>query len=218
MREELYSLGIKNVVYVPNSKPIIYRPNTNKFKLSHIIKFVFVSRIHPDKGCDDIFNAVQMLNDRGYSDRFEVSFWGPVFPSYKESFNTQLQEYKNVNYCGFLDFTCVNGYDILSNYDIMLFPSYWSGEGFPGVIIDAYIAGLPIIASDWNLNQEVIENEKTGFIIRTKDVQGLYNAMLNCIEGRVDILTMRRFCVKYAEKFDYRNVISIKLLNSIGIK
>mgnify|MGYP002239410386 CR=1 FL=1 len=60
------------------------------------------------------------------------------------------------------------GYRTLCRYDIMLFPTYWYGEGFPGIVMDAYIAGLPLIASDWNINTEVI-TEKTGIIIPPKD-------------------------------------------------
>ena len=42
------------------------------------------------------------------------------------------------------------------------------------IVIDAYIAGVPLIASDWNMNTEVI-TEKTGVIIPPKDEEALYN-------------------------------------------
>ena len=30
----------------------------------------------------------------------------------------------------------------------MLFPTYWHGEGFPGIVIDAFVAGLLVVATD----------------------------------------------------------------------
>ena len=128
----------------------------------------------------------------------------------------QLKELKNVKYEGFLNLTNVSGYCKLSSFDVMLFPSYWAGEGFPGVVIDAYIAGIPIIASDWNLNKEVVNDGKTGYIIKTKDVQLLYDAMLSFIKGEVNLKEMRKYCAKYAYNYDYRSVISERFMNSIG--
>jgi glycosyltransferase involved in cell wall biosynthesis len=53
----------------------------------------------------------------------------------------------------------------------------WKGEGFPGVILDAYIAGLPVIASDWNMNTEIVEEGINGFIIASDDVGALQDKM-----------------------------------------
>ncbi|MFR3494185.1 MAG: glycosyltransferase [Blautia sp.] len=41
--------------------------------------------------------------------------------------------------------------EVLKNYDALLFPTYYEGEGFAGTIIDAFAAGLPVIASDWKV-------------------------------------------------------------------
>lgn len=216
MRDELINLGVKNAVYVPNSKPITFIPELNIKQPFGKLRFVFLSRVHPDKGCDNIFEAVRYLNSKGYENRFEVDFYGSIFESYYSSFNSQISELPNVNYSGFLNVTKEDGYKILSSYDVMLFPTYWSGEGFPGVVVDAYIAGLPIIASDWNLNKEVIKNGETGFIIRTKNVQQLYNQMLKFINNEVDLAEMRKYCVSAAQNFEYRKVLSEKLMNEIG--
>ena len=216
MQKELHQLGIKNALYVPNSKPIIFVPELSTYNPPSKIRFVFLSRIHPDKGCDEILECARRLNENGFEEKYEISFFGSLFETYKESFMNQLKELKNVKYEGFLNLTNVSGYCKLSSFDVMLFPSYWAGEGFPGVVIDAYIAGIPIIASDWNLNKEVVNDGKTGYIIKTKDVQLLYDAMLSFIKGEVNLKEMREYCAKYAYNYDYRNVISERFMNSIG--
>ena len=65
-----------------------------------------------------------------------------------------------------------------------MFPTTWKGEGFPGVIIDAYAAGLPVIATDWNLNKEIICEGENGFIIPPNDVQALAKKMIWVMNNR----------------------------------
>jgi glycosyltransferase involved in cell wall biosynthesis len=55
------------------------------------------------------------------------------------------------------------------------FLSYWKGEGFTGVIIDAFIAGVPVIATGWNMNTEIIEDGINGFVIPPNDTVSLAN-------------------------------------------
>jgi len=76
----------------------------------------------------------------------------------------------------------------------MLFPTFWVGEGFPGIIIDAYIAGLPIIASDWNLNGEIIDEKETGFIIKKKDSIQLKDKMKYFIKNPEEIIRIGNNC------------------------
>ena len=59
----------------------------------------------------------------------------------------------------------------------MLFPTFWKGEGFPGVIIDAFVSGLPVIASDWNMNAEVVVDGENGFVIKANCVDALMDKM-----------------------------------------
>ncbi len=113
--------------------------------------------------------------------------------------------------------TTDKGYDLLSTYDMMLFPTYWRGEGFPGVVLDANIAGVPIIASDWNLNTEVIENNQTGIIIPTHDPEALFEAMKKVIAGEIDLYAMKNICVEHVQQYDFRNVLSEELMKRLHL-
>ena len=48
--------------------------------------------------------------------------------------------------------------------------------------MDAFIAGLPVIASNWNMNMEIIKQGETGLIIPPKDVYSLSMAMKKLID------------------------------------
>ena len=85
----------------------------------------------------------------------------------------------------------LNSYNLLSEYSCMLFPTFWQGEGFPGVIIDAYIAGLPVISSDWNMNSELIEDGETGFLVPVQNAKMLADKMLDLIKNPELVMNMR---------------------------
>jgi glycosyltransferase involved in cell wall biosynthesis len=212
MVEELAQFGLTNVRHVPNSKPITFEPAIEPKAEDAAYRFVFLSRVHPHKGIKEICEAATMLNNDGLSNRFSVDFYGKIEPSYEEEFTNLIQSVPNLTYKGFLNLTNNDGYQTLSGYDVMLFPTYWGGEGFPGIVIDANIAGLPIIASDWNMNREVIEDGKTGFIIPVHDSEALADYMKKFIYKEIELLPMRRYCVEYVKQYDYRNVISQELM------
>lgn len=217
MVEGLSKFGLTNCLYVPNSKPINYVPLIDIKKDNEQYRFVFLSRIHPYKGISEIYEAINILNKKGYSNRFIVDLYGVVEPSYKREFDNYTSQLSNMAYKGFLNLMNNNGYKILSSYDVMVFPTYWGGEGFPGIVLDANIAGLPIIATDWNMNSEVIVEGKTGFVIPVHDSHSLAAYMEKFINNEIGLYNMRKYCVEHVRQYDYRNVISPELLIKLNL-
>lgn len=217
MVSELNAMGLDNVVCVPNFKPVDFRPSQKERQDNDVCRFVFLSRVHPDKGVKEIVEACEMLNKTGFEKRYCVDFYGAFEPGYKTSFDSLIAPYTNVNYKGFLNLMENKGYEDLSNYDVMLFPTYWPGEGFPGIVIDAYMSGLPIIATDWNMNKEVVEEGKTGFIIPVHNSEILAERMKAIIEGKYDLDSLRNNCLERAQLYDYRTVVSKDLLIKLGL-
>ena len=212
----LNEVGLTNVIYVPNAKPITFTPIITPKRGEALYRFVFLSRIHPHKGVKEICDAVNLLNQQGFQSRFYVEFYGKVESDFERDFARMIATSPNMSYKGFLDLTTDEGYRQLSSYDAMLFPTYWRGEGFPGVVLDANMAGLPIIATDWNLNKEVVEDGVTGFIIPVHDSQALADCMLKFIREEVDLMSMKQRCVDYIQQYDVKNVLSIDLMQRIG--
>ena len=221
MAKQLEACGIKGVRQLPNFKPIPYYP-TIKTPPSggwgtRGCAFVFLSRIMPEKGCDYILEAARQLNSQGLTERFSIDFYGKIDDGYIPAFETALASLPNVHYAGYLDLTQPAGYDRLAEYDVMLFPTYWKGEGFAGVFIDAFIAGLPLIASEWAHNRQFLREGETALFIPVHDVQALVRKMQECIEGRVDVLRMKNFCQTEAKKYCTSNVITPSLLKEIDL-
>lgn len=215
MADSLTECGVTNALYVPNFKPIDYLPLIPK--KTGKTKFVFISRIMPEKGVDYILDAVKLLIDSGYKGKFLVDFYGRFAPSYKDIFDKKIQCLECVNYCGLLDFQKKEGYNKLSSYHVMLFPTYWQGEGFAGVFMDAFIAGLPIIASDWGQNLSIVKDGETSIVIPVHSVEALKNAMEQTILGKYDLDTMSKKCRAEAFKYNSTNVINETLLSKLKI-
>ena len=217
MKVELERQGLKNVRVVPNFKPITYQPQLTPKPTNEPCRFVFLSRVHPCKGIKEIVEATKQLNEMGLQDKFTVDFYGKIEQGYELEFNTAIATLSNVSYKGFLNLMDNRGYEELSTYDVMLFPTYWDGEGFPGIVIDANMSGLPIIASDWSMNKEVIIDGKTGFIIPTHDSDALKEKMKLFIDGQIDLFGMKQDCVEYVQQFDFRSVLSVDLMNTLRL-
>lgn len=152
---------IPNAVYVPNAKPYYAITPATCAPAASVLQFVFLSRLHPDKGIDLILRCAERLDREGFGNKFRIDFYGkPATSDYEQEFRKRIETLENVSYSGVLNLKEEAGYRTLCRYDMMLFPTYWYGEGFPGIVIDAYIAGVPLIASDWNMNTEVITEKQ----------------------------------------------------------
>ena len=213
MVKSLNEAGLNNVLYVPNSKPVYDIPIEQHYGK---IRFVFLSRILPEKGIEQIFGSVERLNAEGMKEDFEIDFYGMVGEKYF-TFEESVETIPNVTYRGVLDLTKEEGYQKLATYDAMLFPTYYEGEAFPGVFIDAFISALPVIASDWHCNTEIIEDKKTGFIIPPKDEDALYEKMKMVIKHREILLPMKLACKKEAKKYNRNNILNEANLQRIGL-
>lgn len=213
MARGLRSQGISNVKVIPNFKTLPPMPMISLARHA-VTKFIFLSRITPEKGCRLIFEAVSRLNVEGLAGRFSVDFYGPVASDYRdEFFESLVKGDKNIRYLGVLDMTDSRNYDLLAGYDAMLFPTFWESEGFAGVLIDAFIAGLPVVATEWMGLPEIVKNEKTGILIAPRSADALTDSMRSIVTGEVDIAAMRQECVKEAPYYDIKNVLTPESLS-----
>ena len=81
--------------------------------------------------------------------------------------------------------------------------------------MDALASGIPVIASDWRYNGEIINDGETGFIFDTHDINGLKRHILKVIKNKDQYKKMKFNCVDQAQKFLPKNALEtfMKKLN-----
>jgi glycosyltransferase involved in cell wall biosynthesis len=187
MKSELIRLGVTSQVHViPNFKVLDKTWGDPERYSSAPARFVFLSRVSESKGIGTIFDALDDERLRHRKDDFTIDFYGPVEEDYADTFHALVDSEPNTGYKGYLDiYNDRDGcYRTISSYHAMLFPTTWMGEGFPGVVLDALACGLPVIASDWNMNREVVIDGETGRIIPPNDAKALADMILDVLENR----------------------------------
>ncbi len=210
-RDKFMEMGFSNFHYLPNFKKC--QSNISKqdfFKKSNgKLKLVFVSRIIEEKGVYILVDAVRELNRKGYKNRISLDFFGPSSKSELKRLENEIANCSNITYGGILDFFDREAYINLSKYDVMVFPTYWYGEGFPGVLIDAFIAGIAVVATNWSLNTEIIEDGENGIIISPKSVIDLVNAILFYINNEDALKIVKENNLNKSKLFDSNNVLDL---------
>ncbi|MBP1629399.1 MAG: glycosyltransferase [Bacteroidetes bacterium] len=153
---------IFNSTKIPNFRYGDFIPKI-KILNEHKLKIVFMARINKKKGLDIVFSIADLILKNKYHNQISIDFYGPINQEDNEYFKSNLNKY---------DFICYNGViqpdtipNTLNNYDILLFPTHYYTEGFPGSILDSYRAGIPVIVSKWKHADEFVIDGETGFIV-----------------------------------------------------
>jgi len=129
-------------------------------------KFVFISHVIQEKGIDEILEAANHL-DASYT----IDIYGPIFDS---KYSEQVFQQTKVSYKDALNSSEV--LSVLNKYDVVLLPSY--KEGYPGIIIEAYSLGIPVITTNLQSISEIVDNHETGILIEPKNSQQLLDAIV----------------------------------------
>lgn len=109
-----------------------------------------------------------------------------------------------ISYCGLISFE--KSVETLKEYFALLLPTYYEGEGFAGTLIGAYSAGVPVIASDWKYNVELV-NENVGYVYKTRD-NVAFTELLNAVAtDPTMILKKKKSCLYEAKKYTVEETI-----------
>ncbi|MCA0131300.1 glycosyltransferase family 4 protein [Winogradskyella alexanderae] len=178
-------LNFKNFVWFPNSR----MPQSVNLSLKEYSKkFVFISRVSPTKGINEIINVAGRLDSS-----FTIDIYGPLDQSYNRD------SFAEANYRGVLKPEDVVA--TLRKYDVLLLPTFHDGEGYPGIFIEAMSIGMPIITTKWNALDELVEDNFNGKLIKPKSADELYDAILSINQSN-----FKKYLNNALEKFDEFNI------------
>jgi glycosyltransferase involved in cell wall biosynthesis len=156
--------------------------------------------------------AVKAINKKYCEEIYHLDIFGPIEKGFEERMYSEIIESQGaIEYKGVI--APHDAIVTLEKYYMLLFPTHYYMEGFPGTFLDAFYAGLPIISSDWIYSKELLEDGKCGFIYDFNNFPALYDMLDYIYENPEEIYQMREFCRKQAERFTPDNSIRILLKN-----
>jgi glycosyltransferase involved in cell wall biosynthesis len=136
-------------------------------------RFVFVGQVREHKGIREIINAAERFDEK-----IHVDIYGPLFDDLEKNIFDTCQR---TTYRGILSPENVIG--TLRKYDMSLLPSNYAPEGYPGAVIEAYSAAIPIITTRCGGIPEIVD-ETSGIFVNPCDPDDLFNAMKMVVENR----------------------------------
>lgn len=130
------------------------------------LRLIFISNMMKSKGWKKTIDAAAILKQRNIE--FSLHFAGS-WPSKK----VEEEYFKLINDLGLQENIFYMGYlnekqkkKILSESDVMVFPTEYKYEALPRVIIEAYKYGLPVISTYNGSIPSLIVHEHTGFLLK----------------------------------------------------
>ena len=130
-------------------------------------RFAFISLVATEKGIDELLEASNRLDDS-----FTIDIYGKVFD--KKYTQTHFKQYK-ANFKGVL--TPAEVLEKLQQYDVIVLPSY--EEGYPGILIESFSFGLPVLATALPSIKEIVSHGENGILVEPKNVDSLYSGFLS---------------------------------------
>lgn len=173
LKNELKKDGARNVYVIPNGIGASWFDIPNKSIPGRIL---FVGRIIPVKGIDNLIKSIKLVIDKGQNAHLHIV--GPTdnarYLKYLQELIKKMEITEQVKFTGGL-----YGDALLNEYaecTIFVLPS--RDESNPIVLLEAMASGKPIIATNVGGIPCVIEDEKNGILVNYGDVEGLAEKIL----------------------------------------
>jgi glycosyltransferase involved in cell wall biosynthesis len=213
LKQGLEKCGLKNV-------EMIYNPRKDdglRWKLTenNRNKTLFISRVTDDKGVTVLMDAIESIT----KDKIKISLdiYGPMDKNYEDYFNKRVEKSNGtITYKGVLKPEEVQR--VMLDYQFLALPTYHSGEGLPGVLVEAGMTGIPIIITRFNALPEYFTYNKDALFVEPHDAKALKIEILRLLDIEELNNKISAGILKTVEPFKLENVIkqTLNYLNNKG--
>ena len=157
-------------------------------------RFIFLGHLWRTKGIETLLAAAPRLPEGT-----TIDIYGP-----QDEYTGAAVDARGagrVRYRGFLSHADVNRK--LWEYDCLVLPTFHEGEGYPGVIAEAFAHGLPVISTRWLAIPEIVD-DSCGVLIEPEDVDAFVAAVSSLHADAPRWLRLCDGAHARASQFDHR--------------
>ena len=200
MVKKMEEYGMKNAACYPNCR---FKPEKaySPASTDGMLRCVFFSIVRPEKGVNIILEAAKLLPN------VRIDFYGPVDDAYKEEYFKKIDLIPTVRYRDVFSGSPEEVYAKLNEYNVVLLPTHWKAEGVPGILVEAKIACVPAIVSDYRFNSEIVHDGVDGYVLKDYAPQTLADAITRLDEDRALLAEMSESARKDAEHYYIENLM-----------
>ena len=191
----------RETIFVPNGidKPVIRQANIikNKYNLNKNDYILFLARIVPEKGLDDLIDAYMQIE----TDKKLVIAGGASHTNeYLEHIKEKVKDNKNIIMTGFVQGEELD--ELYGNAYLYCLPSHI--EGMPISLLEAFSYGCNVLISDIDENVQVAEQYATKF--KMGNAEDLAKKLKECLEdkNRYDSKEIQEFILN---KYSWNDVV-----------
>jgi glycosyltransferase involved in cell wall biosynthesis len=167
------------LVLVPNGRdPEEFRPDPEAAERP-VPVVTFVGALTPQKRPDLFVEVVSALRARGLGLHAQAVGDGPMRADLEPAARAAGVELLGVR---------GDVAQVLKGTDVLLFPSLPRGEGMPGVLIEAGLSGVPVVATPAPGVTTIVADGETGYVVGIDD----HEAMVEAVAGLLGDPALRR--------------------------
>lgn len=161
---------------------------------------LMIAELQPRKACGDFLQAARYVVDVLPKVKFLLVGDGPLKDEL-EMMITELGLREKVLMLGLREDVA----ELLALADVYVLSSL--AEGMPRSVIEAMAMGRPVVATDVRGTREVVEDGKTGLLVRTREPQAMASAIIQLLQDKEKARKMGQAGRERAERcFDEKRV------------
>lgn len=180
-------------------------------KRDNELRILFISNMIEEKGARDALKVAENLAGKI---KFKMKFAGPWNDvEFKEKWENYLKEKKLENYCEYVGPKYGEDKDkLFENTDILIFPTTYKNESFPVVVLEAFRAGIPVVAYDNGAIKEMLSEKYLGKAVGKGDIKSLTQAI-----QEIKLNNSSKIRKNFINKYEIGK-ISKRLINILGVQ
>jgi len=152
-----------------------------------IIKIGVVGRLVEKKGIDTLIRAVGKLKQEGVSFELSIAGSGPLESQLRFLTNELKLSSEDVRFLGAMPHDKVS--DFIKSLDVFALPCQCDTngdmDGIPVALMEAMLAGVPVISTYISGIPELVVNKETGLLVEPNDSNAMAEAILSVVKDDV---------------------------------